>query len=277
MVRTMLVVTLALVALAVAACGGANTAAPAAAPAAVSTTAPAAKTQADAPTKAPAQPTAAPATKAAAPTKAPAQPTAAPATKAAAPTTAAAAPPAQSAAGALTLTLVPDNSEARFLVKEQLAGNNLPNDAVGKTKGVKGSIVIGQDGKIDKAQSKITVDVNSLATDQPMRDGFIKRSTLETDKFPTAEFVPTEVKGLPTPLPKSGAVNFQIIGDMTAHGTTKPITWDVTGTVDGGTFKGTAKTAVKFADFNMNAPKVPRVLSLEDNIRLEIDTTFNIS
>lgn len=257
MVRTMLVVTLALVALAVAACGGANTAAPAAAPAAVSTTAPAAKTQADAPTKAPVQPTAS--------------------AKTAAPTTAANATPAQSAAGALKLTLVPDNSEARFLVKEQLAGNNLPSDAVGKTRGVKGMIVIGQDGKIDKAQSKITVDVNSLATDQPMRDGFIKRSTLETDKFPTAEFVPTEVKGLPTPLPKSGAVNFQIIGDMTVHGTTKPITWDVTGTVDGGTFKGTGKTAVKFADFNMNAPKVPRVLSLEDNIRLEIDTTFNIS
>ena len=109
-----------------------------------------------------------------------------------------------------------------------------------------------------------------------MRDGFIKRSTLETDKFPTAEFVPTEVKGLPTPLPKSGPVTFQITGDMTVHGATKPVTWDVTGTVDGNTFKGTAKTAVQFADFGMNQPRVPRVLSIEDNIRLEIDTQFNI-
>ncbi|MFN8474466.1 MAG: YceI family protein [Anaerolineae bacterium] len=266
MVRWILVVALGLVALAVAACGGANTAAPASAPAAVSTTAPAAKTQSDAPTTAPAQPTAAPAAKSAS-----AQPTAASATKSAAPAQGAA------AAGALKLSLVPENSEARFLVKEQLAGNNLPNDAVGKTKTVQGTIVLGQDAKVDKSQSKITVDVNSLSTDQPMRDGFIKRSTLETDKFPTAEFVPTEVKGLVTPLPKSGPVNFQLTGDMTVHGTTKPITWDVTGTLDGNTFKGTAKTAVKFADFNMNPPKVPRVLSLEDNIRLEFDTQFNIS
>ncbi len=266
MLRSVLVVMLAVVALAAAACGGAP-APTASAPAAVPTTAPAAKTQSDAPTKAPAQPTAAPAAKAAS-----TQPTAAPTGAAAAK----AAAPAPAAAGAAKLTLVPDGSEARFLVKEQLAGNNLPNDAIGKTKTLNGAIVVGPDGKVDKAQSKITVDVNSLKTDQPMRDGFIKQSTLETGKFPTAEFVPTEIKGL-TSLPKSGDVNVQITGDMTVHGTTKPITWDVTGKVDGNTFKGTAKTAVKFEDFNMNAPKVPRVLSLENNIRLEMDFQYNIS
>ncbi len=270
MLRSVLVVMLALVALAAAACGGGNTAATASAPAAASTTVPAAKTQADAPTTAPAQPTTAPtaAGKATTPTQATAAPTGAAAPAAA---------PAQAAGGGVKLTLVPDSSEARFLVKEQLAGNNLPNDAVGKTKTLQGTVVVGADGKVDKAQSKITVDVNSLKTDQPMRDGFIKQSTLETGKYPTAEFVPTEIKGLPSPLPKSGDVNVQLTGDMTVHGTTKPITWDVTGKIDGNTFKGTAKTAVKFEDFNMNPPRVPRVLSLENNIRLEMDFQYNIS
>lgn len=157
------------------------------------------------------------------------------------------------------------------MVKEQLAQRNLPNDAVGTTKNVTGSLVIDQSGKVAKDQSKFTVQISSLKTDQSMRDGFIHRSVLESDKYPNADFVPTEVKGLPSPLPTSGDVNFQIVGDMTMRGVTKPVTWDVTGKIDGKTLTGKATTRLKFADFNMTQPRVPVVLSIEDDIRLELD------
>ncbi len=241
-----------------------------------------------APTTAPAQtnPTSAPTTaaKAAQPTSAPAaqaNPTAAPtgAAQAAQPTSAPAA--ATSApqsgqsgaapAGAIRLTLVPEESEARFLVREQLAQRNLPNDAIGKTRSFKGALVIGPDGKVVRDQSKFTVDMATLQTDQGMRDNYVRRSVLETDKFPTADFVPTEVKGLANPLPTAGNVTFQVTGDMTVHGVTKPVTWDVTGQINGKTLTGQGKTAFKFADFGLTQPRVPVVLSIEDNIRLEVD------
>lgn len=236
-----------------------------------------------APTTAPVAPTtaakvAAPTTAPAAPSTAPAQPTAtarvaAATTAPAAPTAAKAAPPAAAAAGAARVYKVAaDGTEARFLVREQLANRNLPNDAVGTTKTVSGAIAIDPaTGKVDPSQSKFTVNVASLATDIGMRDGFIKRSVLTTDQFPDASFVIKEVKGLSAPLPASGDVQFQIIGDMTVRDVTKPITWDVIAKVDGNTVSGQAKTALKFADFNLTQPRVPTVLSIEDNIRLELD------
>lgn len=229
---------------------------------------------------APAQPTTAAPPKAVAPTTAPAVPTAA--AKAAAPTTApaaptaaakAAAPNAAAAAGAARVyKLVADGAEARFLVREQLANRNLPSDAVGRTKNVSGAIAIDPaTGKVDASQSKFTVNIASLATDVSLRDGFIKRSVLTTDQFPNATFVVKEIKGLATPLPTSGDVQFQVVGDLTVRDVTKPITWDVTGKVDGNTVTGLATTAFKFGDFNLTQPRVPSVLSIEDNIRLEID------
>lgn len=226
-----------------------------------------------APTTAPAAPTAA--AKAAAPTTGAAAPTAA--AKAAAPTTAAAAPTAAAkaaapAGAARVYKIVADGTEARFLVREQLANRNLPSDAVGRTKNVSGAIAIDPaTGKVDPSQSKFTVNIASLATDVSLRDGFIKRSVLTTDQFPDATFAVKEVKGLATPLPTSGDVQFQVVGDLTVRDVTKPITWDVTGKVDGNTVTGQATTAFKFGDFNLTQPRVPTVLSIEDNIRLEID------
>lgn len=169
------------------------------------------------------------------------------------------------------LVLTQDGTEARFRVKEQLAGRNLPNDAVGTTQAVTGAIVIQPDGKIDATKSKMVVDVSSLKTDESRRDNFIKRNTLQTDQYPTATFVPTAVQGLPSPLPASGDVTFQITGDLTIHGTTKSSTWQVKGTITGQDLKGSASAAFKFGDFNMSPPRAAVVLSVEDNIRLELD------
>lgn len=195
-----------------------------------------------------------------------------PATTVTADNGATAAPQSGSAAtNSYHLVLTQDGTEARFRVKEQLAGRNLPNDAVGTTQAVTGAIVIQPNGQIDATKSKIVVDVSSLKTDESRRDNFIKRNTLQTDQYPTATFVPTAVQGLPSPLPASGDVTFQITGDLTIHGTTKSSTWQVKGTITGQDLKGSASAAFKFGDFNMSPPRAAVVLSVEDNIRLELD------
>jgi polyisoprenoid-binding protein YceI len=175
-------------------------------------------------------------------------------------------------AGAIHLQLADSGNEARYRVREQLARLNLPSGAIGKTSAVTGAIVINPDGSVVSDASKFVVDVTGLTSDEGRRDNFVKRNVLETGTYPTVEFVPRQAMGLPSPLPTSGDVSFQLAGDMTIHGVTRPTTWDVTATVTNGSeLAGTATTAFKFADFGLNQPRVPVVLSVEDNIKLEID------
>jgi polyisoprenoid-binding protein YceI len=180
-----------------------------------------------------------------------------------------AASPGPATAETIVLSLQPD-SEASYRVREQLANVSLPNDAVGTTNAVTGAISLRSDGTVLADQSKFVVDLSTLRSDSGMRDNYIKRNTLQTNTYPEATFVPTAVEGLPSPLPASGDVSFKMTGDLTVRDVTKPVTWDVQAKVAGNELTGTAATAFKFGDFGMTPPTTMRVLSIEDNIILEI-------
>ena len=182
-----------------------------------------------------------------------------------------------SGTGSTVYTIVQGKSTAQYSVREQLARLSAPSDAVGKTQQVSGSISINPDGTIDQNTSKIVVDLSTLQTDSGMRDNFVCRNVLHTDQYPNAVFVPTQVTGLASPLPTSGPVSFQLTGNMTIQNVTKPVTWDVTGTVQGDQATGTATTSFTFEDFNLNQPKVPVVLSVVDKINLQLDITLQRS
>jgi polyisoprenoid-binding protein YceI len=169
----------------------------------------------------------------------------------------------------LTLTT---GSKARYKVREQLAGISFPSDAVGTTEGVTGVIVINPDGSVDATASKITVDLKTLSSDQQMRDGYVQNRTLETAKFPTLDFVPKKVVGLPAgPLATTGQAGFQLVGDMTLHGVTTEVTWNVVSTFANDAVAGRATTTLTFEQFKMTKPTLARLMSVEDKIELEIE------
>lgn len=173
--------------------------------------------------------------------------------------------------GALRFVLATSGNSAHYTVTEQLASRNFPSDAVGSTNAVSGKIVIGSDGKVDSGQSDFKIDLTTLTSDSSGRDSFIQRNTLQTAQFPSAEFVPAEQQGLSIPLPTSGQVTFQLSGNLTIHGVTRPTTWDVTAQLQGNQLTGKATTTFKFEDFGMQPPKAFVVLSVQDSIRLEYD------
>lgn len=166
-----------------------------------------------------------------------------------------------------------ERSEARYLVREQLAGLDFPNDAVGRTRLVSGTLVVA-DGQVVPAASQITVDMASLETDEGRRDNYVRRRTLVTDSFPVATFVPRELRGVPVPLPASGRHTFQIAGDLTLKGVTRPVVWEAEADFAAATVDGTARVAFPFTLFAMEKPSVARVLSVADSIRLELDYRF---
>ena len=165
---------------------------------------------------------------------------------------------------------IQSGSKAEYRVREQLARLNFPNDAVGATESVTGAIVIRPDGTFT-GDSRLTVDLRTLRTDEPKRDGFIRETTLETNRYPLAEFVPRRYTGLPTPLPTSGGATFRLTGDMTLHGMTTEQAWDVAATFafDAVTVKAT--TRFNFAKFKIAIPRIFGLLSVDDDIRLELN------
>ena len=182
--------------------------------------------------------------------------------------------PTTSAAPATTGSIafkVNDTSKATVRVREQLVRIPAPSDAVLVATGVSGSFTLNPDGTFAPG-SKITVDLQTLKSDQSNRDQTIKRDTLEVTRFRDAEFVPTKASGLSLPLPATADLKFTLAGTMTIHGVTKEVTFAVVANRTGPTLTAmaTADPSWKFGDFGMKTPTSNSVLSVVDDIRLEI-------
>ena len=178
------------------------------------------------------------------------------------------------AAAPTRLVLAPTGNLARFIVREKLIANTIENDAIGTTTAISGMVVIDGKGKVDSTQSKITVLLDSLKSDQSRRDGYIKGRTLDTRQFPAAILVIKDLQGLPTTLPTSGTMNLTLVGDFTVHGVTRSVNWVTTVTADPTGFSGRATTHLKFEDFNMTQPSVPVLAHVDNDIKLEYDFHF---
>jgi polyisoprenoid-binding protein YceI len=178
---------------------------------------------------------------------------------------------APSSSERMRLVTAAEGNAARYRVREQLAGLQFPNDAVGETDAITGTLVLEADGRVVREESRFVVDLTTLKSDKERRDRYVQRNTLQTEEFPTAVFVPTSIGGLPLPLPASGEFTLRLEGELTLHGVTRPTTWDVTLRAEGGQFTGRAATQFDFESFGMAIPRVASVLSIVDEIRLEYD------
>lgn len=172
---------------------------------------------------------------------------------------------------AYSYTVSTTGNEARYRVREQLAGFDFPNDAVGRTSAVTGSINFDDNGAIVPAGSQINIGVAGLTSDKERRDGYVRRRLLETDSFPTVTLALTSASGVKLPLAEGDSSRFTMTGNLTVKRETRPTTWQVTAIRSGGVVTGTATTAFTFADFAMEKPRVRSVLSVADTIKLEYD------
>ena len=182
--------------------------------------------------------------------------------------------PASVNGAALRLVLSSTGNAARYRVRERLMGHDFDNDAIGETKHLTGAISFDSNGKVIRDVSKFTVDAGSFVSDKDRRDGFVRGRLLEADEYPTVVLVPTNVRGMTVPLPTTGSRPFEMTGDLTVRGVTRPTTWNGTVQFKDGTVSGSAATAFTFDDIQMEQPRVPVLLSVADTIRLEI--TFNL-
>jgi polyisoprenoid-binding protein YceI len=117
---------------------------------------------------------------------------------------------------------------------------------------------------------ELTVDVASINTEVEMRDGHLKSPDFfEVEKFPNMVFKSTGIK-------KSGKDRYQLTGNLTLHGVTKPVTMNLwyRGTTLNPQSKATTAGfqltgVIKRTDFGIG-PKYPAPgLSNEVNIKAD--------
>jgi polyisoprenoid-binding protein YceI len=69
---------------------------------------------------------------------------------------------------------------------------------------------------------ELTADISSVDTDNEMRDGHLKKPDMfDAEKFPTLTFKSTSIK-------KIEGKKYQLAGNLTIKGVTKPVTLDLT-------------------------------------------------
>ena len=171
---------------------------------------------------------------------------------------------------------VEDASVARYIVGEELRRLDLPIKATGETSEVSGSIVFDGDGAVNSDSSLLKVGLSGFRSDEDRRDRWVRSSLFNTGRFPNAELAVTGFDGLPWPLPESGEATFRLNGDLTVQEVTRPVSWDVTAQFADGTFTGQAKTMVTFEQFELSKPTFAFILSVENEIFLEIDIVASI-
>ena len=150
-----------------------------------------------------------------------------------------------------------------YRVEEVLAGVN--TTATGRTTQVTGSATI--DG-LAWSTAEFTADVASIKSDQSRRDDQFTGRIMQADQFPTASFQLTQPITLPGTPAEAEVVTVGATGDLTLHGVTKSVTFDLKGFVAGGKITVTGAIPILFADYAIEDPSIGPVAT-ENNGLLE--------
>jgi polyisoprenoid-binding protein YceI len=158
-----------------------------------------------------------------------------------------------------------------YRVNEQLAFLNNPNQAVGRTTAVTGTMEVAGD---TVEQVRIEADLTQLTSDEPRRDNAIRQRGLESERYPTATLELAEPIQLASTPVQGEEVRGQGKGRLTVHGVTREVDLDLQGRWNGSTIQVVGQLPVKMSDFQIQAPRFGPVVSIEDSLAVDLNLVF---
>jgi len=159
---------------------------------------------------------------------------------------------------------------AGYRVEEVFAAGARRATAIGQTHDVTGELTVADE---QVTVAAITVDVTTLESDEGRRDNALRNRGLQTDRFPEATFELTESVVLPE-LEDGIVATVPVQGELTLHGVTNAVTVDLAVRPTGDVFTIDASVPVVFADYDIEAPSVAGLLTVEDEGSLEFRISF---
>lgn len=152
-----------------------------------------------------------------------------------------------------------------FRIEEELTGVG-STTAVGRTGDITGTVDI--EGTSVTAAS-FEIDMTTITTDDSRRDDNAQ-DALETGSFPTAAFVLTEPIELGADAASGETVSVPAVGDLTIHGVTQSVTFNLDAQQTGSTVVVVGSTELTFSDFGVEVPNGGPVISVDDFGVLEL-------
>jgi polyisoprenoid-binding protein YceI len=166
--------------------------------------------------------------------------------------------------------IVPGESTVTYEVGEVfLNQNNAFNLAVGMTSGINGEVFVDRANPQNSSIGPISVDISQFTSDSQRRDNAIRERFLESTQFPMAVFNPTNIQGLPGSYEEGQPISFQVTGDLTVRGVSRPVTFDVTFVGEGNTMTGEATTMILMSDFGFGPISIGGILNTEDEVNVK--------
>ncbi len=178
--------------------------------------------------------------------------------------------PAGPAAGPQRFVIVPAESQVSYRVGEVFINQgNRFNVALGTTNVIRGELLIDRANPKSSKIGPITVDISRFQSDSARRDNAIRDRWLESSRFPTAEFTPTSIEGLPDTYTDGRELNLNVAGNLKVREVTRPTTFAVTLRLQGTTLTGVGNTMIRMTDFGFDPPSILGILRAENEAKLE--------
>ncbi|RPI83302.1 MAG: YceI family protein [Chloroflexi bacterium] len=182
--------------------------------------------------------------------------------------------PVEMAGEVVTYIFVDEESSITYEVGETFIDRgNVFNRAVGTTQGVDGQIELDFDQPQESRISSLTADISGFRSDNQRRDNAIRDRFLESIRFPTVIFAPTEIMGLPEVGEPGMEYPLTIEGDLTIRDVTKPAVFDTVVRWEADELRGQAVTTFLMSDFGFGPIEIFGILATEDEVKVTVDFT----
>lgn len=166
-------------------------------------------------------------------------------------------------------TIAP-GSVAGYRVREKLGFLPAEDDAVGRTSQITGGATTSESGRTVTIKSAaFTVAVDTLRSDQAMRDQHIRTIGLQSSLYPRATFRLTEDVALPSSALDGTIVRVPVTGIFTIHGTSRTETLPVEFRLSDSQLAAAGSLTFPWGTFGMTAPSVGGFVSVESHATME--------
>jgi polyisoprenoid-binding protein YceI len=163
------------------------------------------------------------------------------------------------------------SSYVGYRVKEQLAFLDSPNEAVGRSTAVTGTMKVAGD---TVESVRIQADLTRLTSDERRRDNAIRQRGLESERYPTATLELAEPIKLATAPATGQEIRSQAKGRLTVHGVTREVDLDLRGRWSGSTIQVVGQLPVRMSDYQIQPPRFGPVVSIEDDAAVDFSLVF---
>lgn len=173
------------------------------------------------------------------------------------------------APGVVRFVIVAGASSVTYNVDETFVVGARFNTAVGITTDVRGEVFVDRARPSNTRIGAISIDISKFKSDSERRDAAIRQRWLESERYPTAEFAPTRVAGLPETYVEGREVPVQIEGNLRIREATRPTHFASTVRLEGSVLTVAGRAVIKMTDFGFDPPSILGVLRAENEVRLE--------